>query len=415
MTAFVASCVQTLAGTAVAVERHSRRSPRARRLLATLAGKRNILITTHMHPDPDALGSATAMCVLLTRRLGPAAGGKAAAKGKLEDGGQPDTDRKPGSDGQAATDPKPAITLAAKGRIGGGVNEAFLRAAGVRITPWEGLDLSAFDAVVLMDTQPQFAFSPLPPDVVPTAVVDHHRGTKGRRPPVPYWDVRPDVGATSSIVFSYFMELDEPIGPELAATLLYAIESDLAGAAGTPGELDNVALSSLTLTADPRKLYQMRFTSLPRGYYVAYAEALANAAFHETVVVSHLASIESMEQPAVMADLLLRLDGAEWALVTAVVGDKLVLSLRTRQQARSSADVMRRVIGRLGEGGGHRTKAGGYIALYPGGGAGEGGAGEGGAGGRPPLSVGQVRKRIWKRLLCGVGLKPTGEPVKLVP
>ena len=46
------------------------------------------------------------------------------------------------------------------------------------------------------------------------------------------------------------MELEAPISASLAAVLLYAIESDLAGAAGKPGELDNIALSSLTLIAD---------------------------------------------------------------------------------------------------------------------------------------------------------------------
>src|SRR4051812_48269657 len=283
MTAFVESCVQTLAGTAVAVERHGGRQRRARRLLRTLAGKRNVLVTTHIHPDPDALGSAMGMCILLKRRL----------------------DNQPGE--------KAKVTLAAKGRIGGGVNESFLKATGIRITPWDEIDPASFDAVVLLDTQPQFAFSPLPPEVPPTAVIDHHRG-RGRKAKVPFWDVRKEVGATCSIVFSYYMELEEPIGPDLAATLLYAIESDLAGAAGTPGELDNVALSSLTLTADPRKLYQMRFTSLPRGYYVAFSQALANAVFMDNVVMSHLESVESMEQPAVMADFLLRFEQAEWAL-----------------------------------------------------------------------------------------------------
>src|SRR5688500_10014455 len=151
MTAFVESCVQTLAGTAVAVERHSGGRHRARRLLRTLAGKRNILVTTHVHPDPDALGSAMGLCVLLDRRLGKTADGA-----------------------------KPKVTLAAKGRIGGGVNESFLRTAGVRITPWEEIDPASFDAVVLLDTQPQFAFSPLPPEVGPTAVIDHHRG-RGRK------------------------------------------------------------------------------------------------------------------------------------------------------------------------------------------------------------------------------------------
>ena len=44
-------------------------------------------------------------------------------------------------------------------------------------------------------------------------------------------------GATGTIIFSYFMELEQPISPDLAATMLFAIESDLAGAAGQPGEL----------------------------------------------------------------------------------------------------------------------------------------------------------------------------------
>src|SRR5690606_39638589 len=68
----------------------------------------------------------------------------------------------------------------------------------------------------------------------------------------------------SSIIFSYFMELEVPISRDLGAMLLFAIESDLAGAAGTPGELDNIALSSLTLIADPRKLYKMRYVDLPQ-------------------------------------------------------------------------------------------------------------------------------------------------------
>ena len=84
--------------------------------------------------------------------------------------------------------------------------------------------------------------------------------------------------------------------------------------------------------------------------------------------------------------------------MTAKVEDKLVMSLRTRRPDRSAADAMKRVIGRLGEGGGHRTKAGGYIALTR----------------QPPLSVDQLRKRVWKRLLCAIGLKP-GKPAKLVP
>ena len=71
-------------------------------------------------------------------------------------------------------------------------------------------DPASFDAIVLLDTQPQFAFSPLPPGRKPTAVIDHHRTGRGRKAECAFCDVRTDVGATSSIVFSYFMELESP-------------------------------------------------------------------------------------------------------------------------------------------------------------------------------------------------------------
>src|SRR2546423_5398286 len=73
MTAFVESCVQTAAGSAVAAQRRARGKPQARKLLKLLAGKKNILVTTHQHPDPDALGSSFALAHLLKVRLKDAA------------------------------------------------------------------------------------------------------------------------------------------------------------------------------------------------------------------------------------------------------------------------------------------------------------------------------------------------------
>jgi nanoRNase/pAp phosphatase (c-di-AMP/oligoRNAs hydrolase) len=371
-TAFVESCVETVADSAVAVERRSRGRPRAKMLLELLADKKNILVTTHQHPDPDALASGLALCHLLAAKL----------KGAK-------------------------VGMSIKGRIGGGINEMFVRLSNLKLLPWDDEKLGEFDAIILLDTQPMFAFSPLPAGVVPMAVIDHHRG-KSRKSlsECEFCDVRTDVGATSSIVFSYFMELEVPIKGDLAATLLYAIETDLAGAAGTPGELDQIALSSLTLLADPRKLYQMRYVSLPQGYYLAYANGLANAHYWENgnsnghgAVLSHLETIDSMEQPAVIADFLLRFDKAQWAMVTAVHESKLVLSIRTNNPSKlSAADMAKKVLRQMGEGGGHRTKAGGFIKLETG----------------SVAEVDRLREMLKRRYLSTLGIKgQRGQ--KLVP
>ncbi|MGH7215414.1 MAG: DHH family phosphoesterase [Tepidisphaeraceae bacterium] len=336
------------------MERRTRGRPRARKLLRLLEGKRNILVTTHVHPDPDALASSMALATLLRNRLKDA-----------------------------------HVGLSIKGRIGGGINDVFTKLSKLDLVSWDDATLNQYDAIILLDTQPQFAANPLPAGVEPIAVIDHHRAP-GKKLSCAFCDIRTDVGATSSIIFSYFMELETPIPRDLAASLLYAIESDLAGAAGTPGELDNIALSSLTLIADTRKLYQMRYVDLPQSYYTAYFDGLANAVYHDNAMVSHLDTIDSPEQPAVNADFLLRFDKVQWALVTAVYGEKLVMSLRTSNTKNlNAADVMRRLLRNLGEGGGHRTKAGGFILLET----------------NSPSEIDRKRNILRKRFLRALGIK----------
>lgn len=328
MSAFVDSYLETVTGSVNKVSRQSSGRLKAKKLLAILAGKKNILVTSHMHPDPDAIASAVGMKVLLEQKL-----------------------------------PDAKISMSIKGSIQGGINNSFLQQIDLKLTPWDDATLTRYDAIVLLDAQPVFAGCPVPQSFALTAVIDHHRSVGGRKPKCPFCDIRTDVGATSSIVFSYFMEQEVPIDKSLAALLLYAIESDLAGAAGQPGELDNVALSSLTLLADTRKLYQMRYADLPQSLFVAYATGITHAVYYDNALVTHLGEIDTTEKPALVADFLLRFEPIEWCLVTAMYEGKLILSLRTADPKASAADLMRRLIKNLGQGGGHRTKAGGFIKL----------------------------------------------------
>src|ERR1700733_14519075 len=151
-TAFVESCISTAAGKAAVANLGRRGHSRAKKLLKILADKKNILVTTHQHPDPDALGSGMAMVELL--------------KANLKDA---------------------EVRMSIKGRIGGGINDAFTRHAPLNLIPWEEYRLGEFDAIILLDVQPGFAYSPLPPGVMPTAIVDHHRAP-GRKPQSEFCD-----------------------------------------------------------------------------------------------------------------------------------------------------------------------------------------------------------------------------------
>ena len=356
MNSFVESCVETVSGSAVSVERHTRGRPRAKKLLALLAHHHNILITTHEHPDPDALASTLGLCTLLSQKL-----------------------------------PHAQVSVSVKGRIGGGLNSVFVQQTHLKVVPWDEKKLKNFDAILLLDTQPSFAYSPLPPSITPLAVIDHHRPGRGRRPKCGFCDIRSEVGATASIIFSYFMELDVPIAPDLAATLLYAIESDLAGIAGAPSELDNIALSSLTLKADNTRLYKMRYVDLPQSYFIAYASGLASAVYYDDAIAAYLGPIDSLEKPAIIADFLLRFDQVQWSLVTGLNNNNLIISIRTSTSKITAATMMTRVLRGIGEGGGHRTKAGGVVRLENG----------------SPTEVERIRAIIRQRYLRTLGIKHT--------
>jgi nanoRNase/pAp phosphatase (c-di-AMP/oligoRNAs hydrolase) len=361
-TSFVESCLGTVADSVAAAERKSRGRPRARKLVKTLAHKKNILITTHLHPDPDALASSQGLQALLRMML-----------------------------------PHARVSMSIKGKVAGGINAKFAELSNLELVPWDDEKLGDYDAYILLDTQPASAYCPLPKSIEPTAVIDHHRG-RHARPHCPFCDVRVDVGATSSIIFSYFMELEADITPKLGASLLFAIESDLAGAAGAPGELDNIALSSLVLIADTHTLYKMRYVELPQTYYVSYAAALNNAVFFDQAITSHLDTIDSLEKPAVMADFLLRLDTVAFSLVTAVHETRLIMSVRTSGCGVSAVDLIRKLTKTIGEGGGHRLKAGGYVPLATGSAA----------------EISRIRDVLKRRLLRALGIRNT-RGTRLVP
>ena len=85
--------------------------------------------------------------------------------------------------------------------------------------------------------------------------------------------------------------------------------------------------------------------------------------YFDDAIISHIGEIDSLEKPAVMADFLLRFDQ-----VQSVAGDgdarkSVIVSPRTSSKTFSAADLIRRLLRKIGEGGGHRTKAGGFIPM----------------------------------------------------
>lgn len=299
---------------------------RAERLLSTLGCKKRIVILTHDNPDPDAIAAGMALQSVIAARL------------------------------------RVQATLAFGGIIGRAENRALVETLEVRLKHAGEICFPRYQGVALVDTQPGSGNHSLPPDVSPDVVIDHHP----RQPAtdeVPFTDVRPQYGATSTLLVEYMRELAIPIDSRLATALFYGIKVDTQdlGRHASPADVD--AYMHLFPFVDKRVLPKIEYPSLPREYFVTFHAALERAQLHGNVVVTALDEVENPNAVAEVADLLLRLEGVVWSICLGCCDDQLFISVRTADADANAHAVVRQAVGALGSGGGHGMLAAGRIEV----------------------------------------------------
>ena len=86
-----------------------------------------------------------------------------------------------------------------------------------------------------------------------------------------FLDIRPNLGATSTLVTGYLLEQDVAASAKrLATALLYGIESEVSGYPREAGPADDGALVWLFPRADKDLLARIRNPKLPRSYFAAF-------------------------------------------------------------------------------------------------------------------------------------------------
>ena len=304
--------------------------PEARRpaedLLNALGGKRRVVILTHDNPDPDSIAAGMGLHAIVALRL------------------------------------RAQPTLAFGGIIGRAENRALVDTLDVRLRHAGEICFPRYDGVALVDTQPGAGNHSLPPDVTPDVVIDHHP----RQPAtdeVPFADVRPRYGASSTLLVEYMRELDLPIDSRLATALFYGIKVDTQdlGRHASPADVD--AYVHLFPLLDKGLLSKIEYPSLPRQYFQTFHAALERAHLYDNVVVTALDEVENPNAVAEVADLLLRLEGAAWSICLGCYDGQLFISVRTADPDANAHALVRRAVGALGSAGGHGMLAAGRIAV----------------------------------------------------
>jgi len=306
------------------------RKQRIEKMIEHLRSCDRVWIATHDNPDPDGLASAFALRHLL----------------RCGDNGEE----------------KVPVEISTGGIIGRAENRALFNYLNVRITPFENLTPDDDPAVVLVDTQPKRANNSVPDWVVPRAIIDHHPDW-GTSKKVPFKDIRPNYGATSTILTEYLRMSGLPLDRKMATVLFYGIASETQELGREPTRADMRAHKYLYPLADPPRLSRIERARVPRDYFRIFRLAIERGRIHGPLVISWLGPVEYPDMVAEVADFLMRLDEIQTSICLGRYDEDFFISLRTLNGKLNASQVMNKALRGIGSGGGHEGMAGGKAAL----------------------------------------------------
>jgi len=289
--------------------------------LTALAERKSLLIYTHDNPDPDALAAALGLQRLAQHELGI------------------------------------DVTMAYGGIVGRAQNRAMVDNLKMGLVQIEGIDPATFDTIALVDSQPETGNNSLPPEHRIDIVVDHHPLRPGSARAA-WCDIRPELGATSTIIFEYLRSRAIPIDAPLATAFFFALRTETRDLGRESTEAERRAYLALVPLVDHALLYRMTHPKVPRAHFAALDRALRSAQVFGDLVAVNLGALGYPDLVAEIADLLLSYEGARFVLCMGQYEDSPYLSLRTEADNARAGTVMRQVVAQDGAAGGHGTMAG---------------------------------------------------------
>ena len=285
---------------------------------------KKLAIVVHDNPDPDAIASAVALK-------------------------------------EIATSVGTESSILYHGEIGHQENKAFVNLLGIDLYRMEEHDISDFDQIALVDCAVPGSNNMVPTDLHVGIVIDHHPLGEVEID-ADYVDVRPNVGATATILTKYLQELNIDITTNLATALLYGIRTDTQDFKRNTDPADLSAASFLYPLSDHEILEQLERPSMSIETLDVLGDAIGNRQVIGSYLLTNVGTIRDRDTLPQAADYLLNLEGISTSIVFGVSEDKIFISGRSHDIRINLGDIMKRAFGDETSGG-HATAAASQIPL----------------------------------------------------
>jgi nanoRNase/pAp phosphatase (c-di-AMP/oligoRNAs hydrolase) len=246
--------------------------------------------------------------------------------------------------------------------VGRAENRALVRLLDISALPAKLLDFSGFDRVILVDAVPGGGNVSLPAGTRVDAVFDHHLRTP--QGPVPYfWDIRGDVGATSTLVTLYLLAAKVPISAGLATALFYGIKTDTSNMGRDAFPEDRACCKILFDLLDQALLSQIERPERDIDFFQTLHRAAVSMRLCGPFGHVQLGKVAAPDLVGEMADFFHPLESLEWTLCSGVFENSLFFSVRSKKD--ENAGLVAEQIGAAfsGSGGGHGRMGAGRIPV----------------------------------------------------
>jgi nanoRNase/pAp phosphatase (c-di-AMP/oligoRNAs hydrolase) len=280
-----------------------------------LADADRVLILTHNDPDPDALASGLALRTILRRTR------QTAVLACLEPVTRPE-------------------------------NLRMIKLLDIKLEVLTPEQLKDFEKIALVDVQPHY-FPGLLPHV--DLVIDHHPELTGYN--AIFKDIRHDYGSTSTILTEHLRAVDLDISERTATAMLYAIKSDTLFFSRHANRADIDAFSFLYPLADATMIRKMEGAEITAERLDYLIKAWQQGRMVEHVFCAFLGEPPREDFIPYVADFYLQLEDVQWTVISGVVNDTFVVSVRNLGFQRNAGDFVRRWFNDIGSAGGHRAMA----------------------------------------------------------
>ena len=292
--------------------------------LVELVGNRCVYIQTHNFPDHDAVASAFGLQEVLDK-LGI----------------------------------KSHIVY--EGEIQRDSLKTMIRELHIEVSHYKKFNLDSEDIIVIVDAcKGNSNICNLPCHII--GIIDHH--DVKIQDDVEYNDIRPNTGACSSIIFSYFSELGLCISKEVASALLIGLNMDTALMTRGVSKFDIEAYSELYYTSNIHLVNQVLRNIIQTKELSFYRYAIDNVKINNSVAFCYFAEGCNQNLLGVLGDFLLALVEIDFVILCANNCGKINFSIRNEREEWNASEILQKALEGIGLGGGHCNMAGGIITDF---------------------------------------------------